>query len=229
MTIANKIAKIIAKADSTTNPEEADTFMAKAHAMMEAHGLSLLDLGRLDSEDPIGTSRDCASVSASYGCARAVATQLASYYGCELVYTAYKQENKFKFHVCGRESARITFQLMFPYVWRQVADLARKDFKAGNHKTRMSALNAVANALTLRIARLVAEQKDRRKEDLAGKGLNALVPVDLIEQELRNAFPRARVGRASKMRTNESARKAADKVSFNRQTNAAPGTKRIAG
>lgn len=44
--ITQKIAKIIAKADGTTHPEEAAAFMAKAHKLMEERVASRVSINR---------------------------------------------------------------------------------------------------------------------------------------------------------------------------------------
>ena len=112
--IAEKIQKLLAKANSSTHPEEAETFMAKAHALLEQHGLSLFDLGKLDSEDPIGRSQDKEMLRANSAASwrTMVAGQLAIYYGCKMVTTNYRGDNFTYWTVFGRESARITFMLM---------------------------------------------------------------------------------------------------------------------
>lgn len=230
--IADKIRKIIAKADSTSNPEEAHTFMAKAQALLEAHGLSLLDIGRLDSDDPIGVDKNCAEVPGAYSSANTVANQLSIYYGCQLVQGAKRNGDNKKvttFSVAGRESARITFQLMFPYVWRQVMALAREGFNSGGYSNRMQALNYVANALSLRLHRLNAEAEATRAAQPVGSGLNQLVPVNLVLQALEEAFPTMKEGRARTAKTNAKSRELASKVSFNRQASAPAGTLRLGG
>jgi len=228
MKIADKIRKILAVADSTTNPDEADTFMAKAQSMLEAHGLSLLDLGRLDSEDPMGTDRDATKNFVAESWLKIVSACLARYYGAERVTSQYK--NTINHAVIGRESARITYQLMQPFVARQVRQLARGAFKAGEFRSESRAKTAIGNALALRIDRLASEQEDRRKEDLPGKGLNALVPVDLIRLEMEAQFPNlSNSGKARMVSTTAASRAAAAKVSLNRQTGAPVGTKRLVG
>lgn len=215
--IANKIRKILAKADSTTSPEEASVFMEKAHSMLEAHGLSLLDLGRLDNDDPIGTDHGATKNFAAENWLKMVSSQLARYYGADLVATSIG--NKTKHSVIGRESARITYQLMQPYVARQVRQLARQAVKDGEFKSESRAKTAIGNSLSLRIHRLVDEQEDRRKEDLPGKGLNALVPVDMIRMEMETQFPNLREARRGRaVSTTEASRRAASKVSLHRQT-----------
>lgn len=221
--IAQKIAKLIAKADSSTHPEEADAFMAKAHAMLEAHGLSLLDLGKLDSEDAVGRT-DRAMVS-SDSWKDKISFRLAAYYGCELVLIHARGTRSSKEYVVfGRESARVTFQLMAPFVFRQVAKLALAEYKRGAYDSRVKALNALAGALAARLIRLRQANQSRPQ----GSGLGALVPVDMITAARDEAFPDARTTKA-KLTHDYNAQEVAKRVSLNQQAPAPADALRIGG
>lgn len=208
--IAQKIAKLIEKADSSTHPEEADTFMAKANELMRKHGLNLMELGRL-SEDPVDAQRNAFTTSATYPWMRRVVSALAAYYGCRLVY--YKSGNTIVYDVVGRESARITLILMVPFVQRQIQKLAKDAYNKGVYSTRMKAVTAIGNATCLRIWGMV--ERDPLPK---GTGVNALVPVDIIAQVLEEAFPRTRKARKTTITSPDGyAREAAKSVSVNRQ------------
>jgi len=56
--ISNKIAAMIAKAESSSHPEEADAFMSKVHELLEKHGLSLQDIGTINEDDPVGHTKE---------------------------------------------------------------------------------------------------------------------------------------------------------------------------
>ncbi|TQE99523.1 MAG: DUF2786 domain-containing protein, partial [Spiribacter salinus] len=142
-TMAQKIAKLMRKADSTTHPEEAEAFMSKAQELMIQHGLNLLDLGKLH-EDPVDVQREAATSSSSYGWSCKVAGALAALYGCELVY--HKHGNNFIYDIVGRESARVTFVMMLPFVLKQIKALARKGYKEGHYNSAMTAATRVGNA-----------------------------------------------------------------------------------
>ena len=219
--IAQKIAKLIAKADSSTHPEEADAFMSKAHAMLEAHGLSLLDLGTLDSDDAVGKT-DNAMLSSDGGKDK-IAFPLAAYYGCELVIAHAPGTRSTKRYVLfGRESARVTFQLMAPFVFRQVARMALVEQKSGAYSTPAKARTALAGALAMRLYRLTAANEARPQ----GSGLNALVPVDIIRQARDLAFPKATPSRM-KHDHDYNAQEVAKRVSLNQQAPAPKGALRI--
>jgi hypothetical protein len=228
MSIADKIAKIIAKADSSTHPEEAEAFMAKAHAMMEQHGLSLLDLGRLDSDDPVGKDLNAYHNNNVDHWRYQVGGALANYYGCRIIgektFTDRGQARGRYWHVFGRESARITFTVMWPFVDRQVMAMAREAHKAGVYSSIPKARTAIGKALAIRLYDMVEVQEERRENDT---GLNALVPVDIIQAEIDATFSNVKKGRALTYNPNDDyANSAAAKVQVNRQATGA-GVKRL--
>lgn len=222
-TIAAKIQRLIAKADSSTHEEEADTFMTKAQALMEQHGLSLLDLGRLDAEDPVGETTD--DELRNNGSARwrfVLAGQLARYYGCKLI---GDQRGSFLYwHLFGRESGRVTFQLMWPYVVRQVMKLGNEGAKAGHYSSGKNGHKAVALALASRIGAM-ASAEERRRNAATGttsSQLNALVPVDMIRQCVEQAFPKLRTTK-SRFTYDPNAAKAAAGVNLDTQLRRSSG------
>ena len=221
--IARKIAAIISKADSTTHPEEAAAFMAKAHRMLEQHGIDLMDLGRLNEGDPVGVDLEAGKVARSYPWALPLMHQLGRYYGVQTVYTQiYGSDTVIA--CAGRLSARTTFQLMWPYVLRQVQNLARIAYNEGHYKNRMKAAAAVADAMTYRLAGLVRERQPARGSVATQ---NALVPVDEIKHAMEEAFPNLRKSRARKLTADRRAHELAGQISLDSQVGGR-GQRRIA-
>jgi hypothetical protein len=210
MSIASKITAIIAKAEGSTHPEEAQAFMAKAQQLMQSHGLDLLDLGKL-SDDPIGVDINAVKNFQSDNWQTGLAAAAAHYYGCR---TVVSHRGCTYFHsVGGRESARITFTLMFGYFTRSVSKLATEAVKAGEYKTPSIARTAIGKALTVRITQAL-----RSARAVEGTGINALVPVDLVDLALQEAFPRMREGKARKISYSSAAMSHASKIGLNLQT-----------
>lgn len=216
--IAERISKLIAKAEATTHEEEADAFMSKAQQLMEEHGLNLLQLGKLD-EDPIGLQEDAIRTAASYPWARKIANALSHYYGCRFVY--YQRGNQILYDVAGRESARVTFTLMLPFVLKQVHKLSGIAFNKGVYPARMTAKTRIGNATAERIWSMCP-----KTEKNEGTGVNALVPVDLLEQLIDEANPNLKIGRATVTKFDHYAHEASKSVSVNRQTTS-EGLKRL--
>lgn len=214
--IADKISKLIAKAESSTHPEEADTFMSKAHEIMRQHGLSMLDLGTLQSDDPITTASEAGTWYRAENCFKNMGAQLARYYGCKVMFEQIGR-NKFAFGVAGRQSAIITFTMMFPFVKSQVRKLAKEGHKNGDFDSVSKGVTSIANALSFRLQKMIAEQRQEQKPSDASNP-NALVPVDLITSAFEQEWPHLIKSRATSIKTTAAGRAAAGRVSLNRQT-----------
>lgn len=214
MNIAEKIAKLIAKAESTDNTAEAATFMEKAHQLMEAHGVSLLDVGRLDEEDPVGTTRMSKPLKPW---AVKVAMSLARYYGCRPIQFEDAKQNKMV-AFSGRQSARVTAELMVPFVMGQVRKLANEGVKAGDYKSAAVGQRSIGNALYLRINKMHEENKAQEQLQTQAEQARstALVPVDIIKAEFEEQFPHSVTIKTSFSST-ASGREAAGKVNLNTQ------------
>lgn len=211
--IARKISAIISKADSSTHPEEAAAFMAKANQMLEQYGIDLMDLGRLNQCDPVGVEMEAGKVSRSYPWALPLMHQLGRYYGVKTVYTKVYGSDTI-ISCAGRLSARTTFQLMWPYVLRQVQNLARIAYNEGNYPTRMKAVAAVADAMTYRLHRLT---ESRQPASGSIDTQNALVPVDEIQQVLEKAFPNLTSSRKRRLTADRRSHDLAEKISLDSQ------------
>lgn len=223
--IAEKIRKLIAHADSTAHPEEADAFMGKAHALLEAHGLSMLDLGKL-GDDPVAVDKHAFTHSAAYGFMGSVTSAMAKYYGCELA--IFRMGKDKSYCVIGRESARVTLTLMVPFVHRQIMNLGREGFNKGMYANRMQAVTRIGNAVASRIWDMAnAAEEATVGAGRATTGVNALVPVDIIAAALAEAFPNIKEGRAVSLRTDSYSREQAEKVNLNSQVSRKSGALQI--
>lgn len=226
MSITDKIAQIIAKAESTTSPDEAETFMAKAKSLMEVHGISLLELGTLEEKDPVDMSHDCGYSFASEGWVRHIAGQLGRYYGCQVI-SVPAGRNKVTYSVAGRESARITFTMMLPYVVKEVRRHSREATNAGEFKTISRAKTAIGNAMTFRLQRMVHDAKARTEAEMPKATANALVPVDAIDSAVKLAFPVLNKSRRVSLKTNSDAQRRAGQINVNSQMTTSGGPKRL--
>lgn len=229
MSITEKIRKIIAKADSTSHPEEAAVFMEKALKLMEDHGLSLLELGRLDSDDPVGVDKQFYESTITTEWRQTLATQLAQYYGCRLIVlrnkTMFGKIESIYHSVAGRESARITYQLMWPYVLRQVMKQAAEANRNGEYNHPSQGYKAVAEALAVRLVWL---NKNKATATPPQTGVNALVPIDLIQLAIDEAFEGGtRPTGPKKVKFNANAMQRASSISLNHQTTAGPAVRKI--
>ena len=176
MSMKTKIAALIAKAKSSTHPEEQETFLAKARELMEKHQIDSIELETGSEVDPIGTLK---TTSFAIGTPAAVKYELggwvAEYFGCTIILVKMGQRGWLDIH--GSESSRTTYEAMFPYVWSQVLDLARANGPTAKERRKLQ--RDISQALGIRLRRLKAEAKAARQVESSSGSKNALVLVDV--------------------------------------------------
>lgn len=209
--IKNKIAALLAKAESTNNEFEAAAFMTKVNELLEKHQIEMYEIRKAgEDKDPLGTETGMTNIYASIQWAQNVASSLAKYYGCRTVW--WKVGNHFEYQVIGRESARTTFELMLPFVISQVKQEAKK--LLGQYGRSASIWQReVGQALWVRIHHMVKAAEERR-EELAS---NALIPVDAIDAYMAEQFGELKKGKSRKISFTNVAKEAAGKVSLHHQ------------
>lgn len=218
--LKDKIAALLAKAESTDNAFEAETFMSKVNELLEKHQIEMHEVrSRLGQPaDPIDMQIGGTNIYASMLWARGVAGMLARYYGCRFVY--YKKGNHFQYDIVGTESARTTFELMLPFVISQVR-VAAKPLAARVGKS--VAERQVGHALEYRIYNLVPAAEERR----ASNEKNALVPVSDMDSRMEQLYPAIKTAKSKPLNFGSVAHDAASKISINVQTTG-NHTKRLA-
>lgn len=216
--IAEKIAKILAKAENTNHAAEAESLMAKVIEMLNEHGLSMADVASADANDPVALQRDAIGFWASASYKLHLYNALARYYGCQVIYQ--RVGNRLSFDVAGRESARVTFLMMAPFIDKQVNAAARELIAEGHSSTMSRATRAIGNALTIRIGRLIVEQTKVSETIRAERGFG-LVPVDQVRAVIEEAYPSLKQSKGRGIRTSSAAKEKASSISFHRQATGA--------
>lgn len=209
-----KIAALLAKAESTTNEFEAAAFMAKVNELLEKHQMEMHEVrsARESASDPMGKEKGETNVYASMLWARDLGGAVARYYGCKFFY--WKKGNHFTYEVLGRESARTTFELMFPFILTQVKLQAKRlDGETGNAKSRSVLERQVGQALMIRVDRL-AHANAQHRVVLTGKGL---VPVDDLVAAEAEFFPKVKIMKAKSIYLDPDAVEAAEKIGLHHQ------------
>lgn len=222
MSIKSKIEKILAKAKSTTHDAEAATLIAMAERLMEEHQISVFDLGE---DDPMGRFSAFTATTSSPTWKNHVLNQVAQYYGARVVRTWINMK-QFEFVVCGAESARITTELMYPFIIEQIRAEGRKSAGEMGMKPE-AAIRRVGNALVHKLSRMQAERKVE-KPRTAAAAKHALVTVDALDAYMEEQWGNLRKTNGRATRTNNVAKRAAGNVSMNRQTGGT-STLRIGG
>lgn len=211
--IKRKIAALLAKAEGTDNAFEAATFMAKVNELLEKHQLEMNEIRQATGDNyPLDMQIGGVNIYASMLWAREVGGALARYYGCRFIY--WRRGNHFRYEIVGRESARITFELMLPFVITQVKLQAKQlDAKYPDARSRSIWEREVGQALIVRIWKLIPEAEQRRQE-LTGKGL---IPVSDLDAKMMELYPMLKHGKARQMCYSTAAADAAEKVSLHQQ------------
>lgn len=241
--VLDRTRKVLALAEGTNNMEEAALMMNKVHAMLREHNVTLLDVAQADTVDPVDASREAAYCWISNSWVKKVASALARLYGCQMV--TQQQGNKLLMSIVGRQSARVTWEVMLPFVVAQVKSEARADRdsaitdlvaatgwdwdRASKH-SRVKGIGAyeraVGNALVYRINGM-ARENEYQDSARVKAGERALVPVDMVEHALIAAFPNLRMLKARTLSTTSQAVASAQRVSLHHQTTASAGTLKI--
>ncbi len=210
--ITRIIKALLAKAAGTDNEAEASIFAAKAHDMMEQYQIEVSDVLK---DDPIDRNKPYSATTSSPSYKKHLWRSLARYYGCKTM-LHWVSDTEYEIHIVGRESARITSELMYPFIMEQVRKAGRKISEEGDLKPE-AAIRDVANALVLRLDRLIAEQKQADPAPVTQSGKNALVAVNAVNALMKKLYPNAKPGVARGIGTSLDARGAAEGISLSRQ------------
>lgn len=212
----DKITKIIkallAKAAGTDNENEAEVFAAKAQELMERYQVEVNDVLK---DDPIDMTKAYKATSSAPSYKKFLWRSLAHYYGCETM-LQWTGHTTYEVHLVGRESSRITTELMFPFIMQQVRAEGRKIAKQTGQKPE-SAIRDVANALVLRLDRLVKEQRQREPQPATVAGKNALIATNETAALMKKLYPNSRIVGRRGIGTSGAAKAAAEGISLNQQ------------
>lgn len=218
--IKEKIAKLLAKAEGTNNEAEAAAFLGKVNELLERHQIAMHEIRDLKVDnDPLGLTVSDVKLYASMSWAPTLCASLAAFYGCQIV-RSRTGKNTSKITFIGRESARITCDLMVGYIISQV----RVGAKKMEGVSKSVAERKVGDALSVRLTRL-AQANDAERKVAAGKGL---IPVTDVEAYMREQFKNLKQGKERMIRTDAQAREIADRINIHRQATASRPAQRIA-
>lgn len=149
--LAKKIAAILAKAKSTTFEAEAASLMAKAEELMRQHGIDALDIE--GAEDPLDLDSDGIRI-AGRAWQSTLIYHVAVYYGCDAMFTSCRGGTT-TVTLSGRESARTTVRLMWPYIRDAVGRQAVSWRAREPRLTQEVAKRSIAVRLAQKIAGLI--------------------------------------------------------------------------
>lgn len=214
--IKDKIAKLLAKAEGTDNAYEASVFMGKVNELLEQHQIEMHEIRSHGGDnDPMGEQMGEFNLYASMTWSKMLISLCCKYYGARSVW--WKQKNHLKYQLFGRESARVTAELMIPFIISQVRQRARQ-FSEETGRTLSVAQREIGHALTIRVNSMLNASEIHRAELTR----NALIPVDTTQDYMDKYYgDTLRVGKARQLKYSNSARDHADRISLNHQATAA--------
>lgn len=241
MDIKQKITKILEKASSTTHEAEAEALLLKAKRMMEEHQISAFEIG----SDPFTRGRSAAFQKGTQAQLRYdLQASLADYLGLRVVITtkARRADERVPYafwQFIGSESALITLEVLFPFVWKQVLELVRRSIEGrGFHYDRMGfftnkspealkkadhrrLLKDTVHALTLRLAYLRARDE---AEERPSTTKNALVLIGgELDAYVANLFPNLKEAKEVTLNPSDEALRLAASVRLDLQVEAEEG------
>lgn len=215
--ILRKVKALLAKANSTPHQEEAESFLAKAHEMMEKYQISVGDFSK---DDPV-------SFELVYNKGRALDWQqylwnsLADYYGCKAVYAS--GGGQYTILLLGRQSARITAIEMHKFLVTTCGKLGRQHATTFNISHDRGARD-IGNALSSRLYRLCKE-RDTKRQPTTEAGRNALVTLDAVQALMKKFGVYTETTRVDQ--GSHSARKLAESIGLEKQVGTREGQARL--
>ena len=212
----SKIQAILRKAESSTHPEEAEAFWKKAQELMKKHQIE----ASVFHDD--GTQ-----ASVKYDLEEVVAV----YFGCRVIRITWrKHPNKSALRcylrIFGLESALVVHQNMFPFIWKQVNQLAASASVTPAGQKKM--VRDVSRALASRLWELHAErQREEQQAAVSPTSSTALVVASdatlnaMLDAKIQEEFPDLKERKPSKVQPpSQLARVLAKSVSLDPQIGA---------
>lgn len=217
--LIDRINALLTKAKGTDNEHEADAFMSKAAALMEEHQIDLVALDQAGG-DPVAERAGFEQGATSHVWVSNLYSDLARLYGCrtymDMTWTAKGRVNRVQ--VIGRESAKVTLDLMHPFIVKQVREQAKRLAPLTGMSTQGQA-KRIGAALRQRIWRMIREQESAEGQAIkteAGRA-NALVTTNQVVALFDDVTAGMRTKKGGRSVTDGLARAAAGNISLARQ------------
>lgn len=180
-----KIKKMLALANGTNFEGEAEQALAMANKLMSEEGLTMEEIAKTSIEDELGELGseylNNGEEKAYQPWRRTLLNALCRMFDCSFVNNKKAGTTKFTIDLIGRESNRVTVQLMYNWIADRTLKEAREKFGKMTAK-RNSYCNGVANAIWDK----VCQMKPNPKTD---KNAWGIVPIDEVENFKHSKYP----------------------------------------
>jgi len=206
--IKDKISKLLAKANGTENKAEAAAFMAKVEELLEQHQL---EIGDVVKTDPLERTIVFVAPITPRDWQRMVPNIVCQYFGCKMFTQRQRQAT-----LCvavGRESTRVTTELMLPFILEQLREQAAEYRKKTLFSSR-KAMDDVCAAFVIRVNQLIHAR--RTVAEAHGSKERALVLIDEADAWMNEHMADLKKGKAVNLETNALAAEYADRVKLDR-------------
>lgn len=210
--IANRIRKLIEKAESSNYTGEAEALMENVRRLMDKHNLSEVDLEKLRDEDPIGGDNRVFVHRVNDSWMFDLSSAVAHYFGCRVVRTSDLRTKHTKYiSVFGSESARAVVAYMVPYVRTEVLRRGAKLYEENpyTYKSINAARRSLANAMIGRIQKMCNAREGGLSEAQRG---NELIVVDAVDSYIKDVYPTLKEAKHTHLSTHAKSAKEARKI-----------------
>jgi len=215
--IKDKISKLLAKANGTENAAESAAFMAKVEELLTAHQLSM---GDVIKNDPMERTVLFVAPVAYRPWHYLIPQIVGEYYGCKVI--AVKERNRTLMVAVGRESTRVTAEMMLPFIVGQLREQAAEYRKKTLYSAKKS-MHDVCDAFCHRLMQLIEMRQETAKAH--GNTDRALVLMDEADAAMAEFFPDAKNKQGRQLDLTDLGRELADKVKIEQQVGGTGGEK----
>lgn len=192
--IVRKVILLLAKSQGTDNVDEAQTFRDKVDEMIAKHGIKPEDL----ESDKMGAQISTFEIPADLPWMKFVVTAASHYFGAVPIFR--RNWKTIQCQLAGRESCRVTAEMMIPYILESVKK-SGKEMSAETGKTVGACIRDVGLALAVRIAAM--------KPDIAE-----------AEKWIADGMPYVNFAKNKRVKVSNKAKDVASKISMAKQTTA---------
>lgn len=216
-----QIASLLAKAAGTDNQHEALAFTAKAQELMEKYQI---DHGDVVARDEISTTTIWHGPKTFKKWHLDVPATIATYYGCKPIRIL---DSRFTRMIgVGRESARVTTEVMVPFLIGELREAAQKMSTETNFSLGRC-MQLICDSFVIRLYTLI-NAAEKAAREAAGEhakqdgNSRALVQVNEADAWYAEHHGSLIPGKPVTFEHNDRARELADAISLNKQVNADP-------
>lgn len=219
-----RIQKLLDRAEGTTFEAEAEACLRKAQQIMSAEGISAADIASKSKDDELGilgeNKLNNGEPKSYFNWKKILLSSLSHFFDCKLITSATGNSRKIVYTIIGRESNRITLEVMYNWIHDKTMKEARE---------RYGSDTAARNSYCLGVANGISEKIYEMKKKVPAMDAWGIVPIDEVKAYIKEHYKNLSKGKAISTNVSNGAaynsgKKAGNDTSLNRQF----GLKRIA-